>query len=178
MTDGQDASSPADHRRSVIAASVVLAVLLVAAVLLAIRDHQHRESSGTAIAPSEATALAAARAEAVALTTIRYKTAAADLDRVLAGATGALRAQFEKEKSQLPASLARTKSASQGTVLSSGLSSISSDRAQVLVAVDARVTGTGTGAHGVLKHYRMVVSLQRVAGRWLAGDVAFAGTPQ
>jgi Mce-associated membrane protein len=162
----------------VIAAVVLLAVLVAAAVLLGIRDHRHRDASADPVVPAEATALAAGRAEAVALTTIGYKTATADLDRVLAGATGALRTQFEKERSQLPATLAQTKSVSRGAVLSSALSSISSDKAQVLVAVDARVSGTDTGARGVLKHYRMVVTLERVAGRWLANDVAFAGTPQ
>jgi Mce-associated membrane protein len=162
----------------VIAGVVLLALLVVAAVLLGIRDHRHRETPTDQVVPTEATALAAGRAEAVALTTIGYKTATADLDRVLAGATGPLHTQFEKERAQLPATLARTKSVSRGTVLTSALSSISTGKAQVLVAVDARVSGTDTGPSGVLKHYRMVVTLERVAGRWLANDVAFAGTPQ
>jgi Mce-associated membrane protein len=159
---------------------VVFVALVAAAVLLGIRDHRHRES-GSAVggaSTTEEAVLASARGEAVALTTIGYKSASADLDRVLAGATGALRTQFEKEKSQLPATLAQTKSSSRGTVLSSALSSLSGTRAQALVAVDATVTGTDTGSSGVLKHYRMVVTLQQINGRWLASDVAFAGQPQ
>jgi hypothetical protein len=161
-------------------AVVGLAALVVAAVLLGVRDHRHqqRASNQQAVSPTEQTALAAARAESVALTTISYQTAAGDVRRVLAGATGALRTQFASEASQLPATLARTKSASRGVVLSSALSSLSGDRAQALVAVDATVSGTDTAKAGVLKHYRIVVTLQRVQGKWLASDVAFAGVPQ
>jgi Mce-associated membrane protein len=176
MSNGVE--STASRRVPVIVLAVLLGVLVAAAVVLGVRDHRHREDASASVAPAEAPALAAARAESVALTTIGYKTASTDLNRVLAGATGALRTQFEKERSQLPATLAQTKSVSRGTVLSSALSSVTGDRAQVLVAVDARVTGTGIGADGVLKHYRMVVTLQRVADRWLASDVAFAGAPQ
>jgi hypothetical protein len=174
-----DVAAPRSSGRGpAIAAAVLLLALVAAAVLLGIRDHRHRDANGQPLVPAEQSALSAARAEAVALTTIGYQTAASDLNRVLAGATGSLRSQFERERSQLPATLAQTKSQSRGTVLSSALSSVSADHAEVLVAVDARVTGTDTTASGVLKHYRMVVTLQRVAGRWLASEVAFAGTPQ
>lgn len=179
MTDtAADVEPRAGIRGAVVALAVILVVLVAAAVLLGVRDHRHRDQVTGPITPGEATAMAAARAEAVALTTIGYKTTTSDLNRVLAGATGALRTQFEKERSRLPATLAQTKSVSRGAVLSSALSSASSDTAQVLVAVDARVTGTDIGATGVLKHYRMVVTLHRVSGRWLASDVAFAGVPQ
>jgi Mce-associated membrane protein len=162
--------------------AAVLVALVVAAVLLGIREHHRRQAATTpssaATVQAQQAALAAARGEAVALTTLNYRTASAGLDRILAGATGALRTQFEKEKSQLPATLAQTKSLSRGTVLSSALSSLSGTHAQALVAADATVSGSDTGPSGVLKHYRMVVSLQQVNGTWLADDVAFAGTPQ
>jgi Mce-associated membrane protein len=165
--------------RLVVTALILLA-LVAAAVLLGIRDHRHRRSGSAELTatPSQEAALAAANGEAVALTTIGYQTTERDLDRVLAGSTGALHTQFEKEKSQLPATLAKTKSDSRGAVLSSALSSLNGTTAQVLVAVDATVSGTDTGSTGVLKHYRMVITLQKVANRWLASDVAFAGVPQ
>lgn len=167
-----------DTFRLVVTASMLL-VLVAAAVVLGIRDHRHREGGTAAQATgAEQAVLSAARGEAVALTTIGYKTASADLNRVLAGATGPLRAQFEKQKGQLPATLAQTKSDSRGTVLTSGLASLDGTQAQVLVALDANVTGTDTGPTGVIKHYRMVITLQQVGGRWLASDVAFAGAPQ
>jgi Mce-associated membrane protein len=160
--------------------AIVLLALVATAVLLGKRDHDHRQSAGVQLTatPTEEAALAAARGEAVALTTIGYLSAASDLNRVLAGSTGALHTQFEKEKSQLPATLAKTKSDSRGAVLSAALSSLAGTKAQALVAVDATVSGTDTSGSGVLKHYRMVVTLQQVAGKWLASDVAFAGVPQ
>jgi Mce-associated membrane protein len=126
--------------------------------------------------------LTAARQEAVNLTTISYTSAARDLDRIVAGATGGLRQQFEAQRAQFPAVLSRDKSVSRGWVLSAGLISLSdhNDAAQVAVATDATVstTGGGTTPQSVVKHYRMVMKLQLVRGRWLVTDVAFAGVPQ
>jgi Mce-associated membrane protein len=157
-----------------VAGSTAFAVLVAAAVLLGIR---HDRAGGSADRAQQAV-LVAARGEAVALTTIGYRTADRDLGRILAGATGALRTQFEKQRPDLPKTLARNRSDSRGTVLSSALESLQPDRAQALVAVDATVTGSDLGPSGVLKHYRMVMTLQRVDGRWLASNVAFAGEPQ
>ena len=126
--------------------------------------------------------LAAARQEAVNLTTIAYTSAAHDLDRILAGATGGLRQQFAAQQAQFPAVLARDKSVSRGRVLSAGLISLSAgnDTARVAVATDATVSTTAGGPtpQSVLKHYRMVMQLRLVRGRWLVSDVAFAGVPQ
>jgi Mce-associated membrane protein len=181
VVDNAEVSEPSSQRSTalLIATAVLLVALVVTAVLLGLRDHHRREaSSAPAGTSAEQAVLSAARSEAVALTTLSYKTASADLDRILAGATGQLRTQFEKEKAQLPATLAQTRSVSRGSVLSSGLISLAGARAQALAAVDARVSGTDTGTTGVIKHYRMVITLQQVGGKWLASDVAFAGTPQ
>jgi len=183
VADGADgaesstADSASDSLWPLLVAAALLVALAVVAVILGVRYASHNSSNGDAPAAQQAV-LAAARGEAVALTTLGYKTANADLNRILAGATGQLRSQFEKEKGQLPATLAQTKSISRGTVLSSGLISLAGNRAQALASVDATVSGTDTGATGVIKHYRMVVTLQRVGGQWLASDVAFAGAPQ
>jgi len=180
LIESDGAAPPSRRVLLLVVTAAVLAGLVAAAVVLGVRDHHDRQLSTAqlTIPPKEQAALAAARGESVALTTIGYKTAARDLDRVLAGATGALRAQFASETNQLPATLAKTKSVSRGNVLSSALSSLNGNRAQVLVAVDANVSGTDTGKTGVLKHYRMVVTLLEVSGKWLASDVAFAGVPQ
>lgn len=169
--------SPRGSLLLLVVTALVLAGLVAAAVLLGVRDHNRREDgtvSGSAPAVDQ-TVLAAARGEAVALTSLGYQTASTDLDRVLSGATGALRTQFDKEKAQLPGTLAKTKAVSQGTVLSSALSSLSGSKATVMVAVDATVSGSDTGKTGVLKHYRFILTMQDVGGRWLASNVASAG---
>lgn len=152
----------------------VLAALVATAVLLGLSVRAHG-------APDDerAAAMAAARQEAVNLTTLGYATARHDVDRILAGATGGLRAKFETERAKLGSVLAQDRSTSRGHVVSAGLVHLSGDTAQVVVAADATVTtGTGSGQRSVLKHYRMVVRLQKVSGQWLASDVAFAGMPQ
>lgn len=123
-------------------------------------------------------ALQAARQQAVNLTTISYLTADRDLGRIISAATGALKTQFEGQRKQFPAVLRREKSVSVGTVLAAGVTSQTGDTIEALVAVDATVRTATSGPSGVVKHYRMDLQLVRVAGRWLASQVAFAGLPQ
>jgi hypothetical protein len=152
---------------------VVLAGLVAVLVVLV-----RRESAQHARDRARDAVLAAARLEAVNLTSLDYTTAARDLDRIVAGSTGALRAKFVAEQPQFPAVLARDKSRSRGTVLATALVDVGTggDTAQVAVAADATVTtGTGSAQQSALKHYRMVMKLQRVGARWLVSDVAFAG---
>lgn len=173
------AGPPARQRRTVVAAVLVLLLLLAVAAWLGWRNHdsQQRLDAGASLVSQEQAVLTAARGEAVALTSISYRTASSDLDRILAGATGALAKQFAGERSRLPQLLGGHKSESAGSVLSSGLTSLSADSARAVVAVDARVSGSGD-PKGVLKHYRMVMTLSRAGARWLVSDVAFAGVPQ
>jgi Mce-associated membrane protein len=154
----------------------LLAVLVASLVVLVLRASAHAARDDARDA-----AVASARQEAVNLTTISYTTAARDLDRILAGATGPLRAKFESERTQFPTVLAREKSESRGTVLSAALVrvSVANRTAQVVVAADATVTtGAGGSPQSAVKHFRMVMQLLRVNDRWLVSDVAFAGAPQ
>lgn len=160
---------------------VTLAGLGIAAVTLGLGNTSAAADHGAANSVARQDVLQAARQEAVNLTTISYHTALRDVDRILSGSTGALRQQFTEERSHFPSVLTADKSVSQGTVLSSALASLTDAKAQVLVAVDASVSTTqGTAAKptSVLKHYRMVMQLKPVHGRWLVSDVAFAGLPQ
>jgi Mce-associated membrane protein len=180
-TEPKRRTGPA-HRGSVLAlagALVILAALVLGAVHFALRDSHRRHAAAVHrdVPVAQQAVLTAAKGEAVALTSISYQTADRDIDRVLSGATGALRTQFAKQKPTFPSVLAKTKSVSKGTVLSAALSSLDATKAQALVAVDATISGTDTSTSGVLKHYRMVVSLQRINGKWLSNDVAFAGQP-
>ena len=163
-------------RRLLLAPVIALVALLVLdAVLLARpRERPTHERLTAAV-------LTAARQEAVNLTTISYTSATHDLDRIINAATGGLRTQFQSQRAQFPSVLARDKSVSRGQVLSAGLISLTgSNQARADVATDATVTTTGGGStpQSVVKHYRMVMTLRLVGGRWLVSDVAFAGAPQ
>ena len=176
-----DSATGVSSRRGARAAGVVvlvvLAALLAALVVLLLRAHDRSQRADLRDA-----VLQAARQEAVNLTTLSYTTAKRDVDRIVAGATGDLRQRFAAQRPAEAAVLAQNKSRSRGTVLSAGLSRLSpgTDTAQVVLAVDATVTTeTKPGSpQSALKHYRMVMKLHRVDGRWLVSDVAFAGVPQ
>jgi len=170
---------PPQRRRSrpfVVAPVVALVALLVLDAVLVAKPRGRSTHDRLAAA-----VLTAARQEAVNLTTISYTSAAHDLDRIINAATGGLRAQFLSQRAQFPAVLARDKSVSRGQVLSAGLISLTgAKQARADVATDATVTTTGGGStpQSVVKHYRMVMTLSLVGGRWLVSDVAFAGAPQ
>ena len=168
---------PREGAAALAVASVVLVGLLAVLVVLLLQASARNGRDGARDA-----AAAAARSEALAVTTIGYRSATADLRRVLAGATGPLRAQFAAEQPHFADLLARDKSRSVGDVLAVGVvnSSASKGTATVVVAVDATVTTTGAGGRdqSVLKHYRMVMRLVRRHGHWLVSDIAFAGQPQ
>lgn len=154
---------------------VVLAGLLAALVVLLMQASARnaRDDRRDAVA-------AAARSEALAVTTISYQTANADLNRILAGATGPLRSQFAEQRPHFADTLQPDRSVSKGDVLSVGVVSGSDSSAQAVVAADATVTTTPAGKRpqSVLKHYRMVMRLMKVHGQWLVSDIAFAGAPQ
>jgi Mce-associated membrane protein len=154
---------------------VVLAALIAVLVVLLVRA-----SRGDAD-DARIDAARAARAEALNLTTISYRTAGADLRRILGGATGKLRAQFAEEQPHFAEALGRDKSVSKGNVLAVGVvPGFTSDRAGVVIAIDATVSTVSAGGQhqSVLKHYRMAMRLVKLHGRWLVSDVAFAGAPQ
>jgi len=161
----------------VVGAATFLVLAAAATAIGAVTRNADAPNASSA-SPTEVAALAAARSESLALTTIRYQSADADLARILAGATGQLRSQFEKQKQQLSSTLGPNHSSSTGMILSAGLTSLSGDTATAVVAADATVSGSDLGPSGVVKHYRIVVTLQRQNGRWLASDVSFEGQPQ
>jgi len=184
-SSGPDTALGSARRRpapssALFAGILLLALTGLAAALGVTRSSPTAAGSDTAAAtPAEQQALlAAARAEGAAITTLSWQTADADLNRILAGALpkSQLYDQFAAQRARLPSLLKQNHSVSRGTVLASGLSSVSGRKARVMVAVDADISGkSGTPT---VKHYRMVFTMQRLGNRWLASDVGFAGAPQ
>lgn len=155
---------------------LALAGLVAAGVLLGLAWRHHRDRDADRQA-----ALAAARQEAVNLTTMSYRHADADIQRILAAATGDLHKQFTSERTQLAQVLSQAKSESTGTALEAGVVSLRGDTARVLVAADASVVNDQTRqakSAPVVKHYRMAMTVQRLGGRWLVSSIGFTGVPQ
>lgn len=163
-----------------------IAVLVVAAVAFAVvggvfafKVHaaEQEEARRQAI-------LYAAGQEAVNLMSLSYKTLDRDVQRILDGATGQLEKQFASREEQLKKVVPQVKAVTTGEVLSAGIVSADQDSAQVLLVVDQTVrngsvsgsgtaTGSGSGGQGVVKHYRMSMTLQHKDGRWLVSQMEF-----
>jgi Mce-associated membrane protein len=116
--------------------------------------------------------LAAARQQAVNLTTIDARRLDQDVQRILDGATGEFRQQFEAGASDLTSVLTKTESVSTGEVLEAALVTSDDDSGQVLVVVDSTITNTQE-PKGRLSHYRMQLDLVRQGGRWLTSNLEF-----
>ena len=126
---------------------VVLAALV--AVLVHLLGVSHRDAADDV----RIGAARAARAEALNLATIDYRTARADLRRILDGATGKLRAQFAEQQPHFADVMRRDKSVSKGDILAVGVvPGFTSARAQVVVAADATVTTLTAGGQHQTHH--------------------------
>jgi Mce-associated membrane protein len=151
------------------------ALLAVAAGLAATAVHQGAAvRDDRAIGERRQAVLAAARQEAVNFTTLDYRTLDRDLARVADGATGDFRTQFLGQGDQLRSLLTANRAVSTGQVLQAGLVSDTAGTAEVLLAVDSRVTNTATPA-GAVRHYRIQLDLQLVSGRWRTSQLRFVG---
>jgi hypothetical protein len=131
-------------------------------------------------------AVAAAQKQALAIMTLDYKTAKADLQRVINGSTGTMKTQYSQSASGTASTATSTKSVSTGTVVSAGLSypkgqsSFTGSKAEVLVVGDATVAfpkSAKSAASKVTVHYRFVFEMQRVNGLWKSAQLNFAGLP-
>lgn len=75
--------------------------------------------------------------------------------------------EFEKAMQDIVASVKQAKMTSKGTVVTSAVSSLDPDSAQVLVVADANVkTVFDTRA----RHFRWQISLVRLGGKWLVDN--------
>ncbi len=118
--------------------------------------------------------LRAATAEVVAFTTLDYRDIEPSVDRVLAGATGEFREQFEASRAQLEQLSTENESVSEGRVLKAGVVSMDEDSATVVVVADSQVTNKSTDEPQP-RHYRLQLDLVLEGDRWLTSDLQFVG---
>jgi Mce-associated membrane protein len=183
-TDSGGSESPdsaeiqAKRRRGSRPASVLLAVLCLGAVAWLVVIAVVRADAKPAFQGDAA--VAAGRAQTLNLMTLDYRTAKADLQRVVDGSTSTMHDEYAKA---LPATLATTaseKSVSKGTIRSVGLASVSANKAEVLVAGDATVSfpkSKTAAASTIQVRYRFRIDLQLVKGVWKSSQLNFAGLP-
>lgn len=147
---------------------LVLAVV-VAAVLL-----QMRISDAERDAAAYDDVRSAARKEAAAFTNVDYRDIEADIEAVLAGATGKFKREFAANADNLKSTATANQAISRGRVLSVGVVTVDSDSARAIVVADSQVSNIQLDEPQP-RHYRLQLDLRLVGGRWLTYDVQFVG---
>lgn len=149
--------------------AAVVALLLVGALatagVLGWKLHQSNDVDDAARSAQEA-----ARAYAVTLTTVDSGKLSENFDAVIAGATGEFKDMYSQASNQLRQLLLDNNASAQGTVLESGIKSATSETVEVLLYVDQSVTNAANPEPRVDRN-RMVMTMQKVDGRWLASKV-------
>ena len=172
---GQDvpADGPPPRRTRYLWLAWLLSVLLVLALAgtivvgVVLAGQRSREADRDAL-------LKAGRQTVVDFTTYKYQSWDADVQRVLADATGPFKDEFSTTAGQLKGPVVANKATSQGEVLDAGMVSTDTDSAQVLVVADAKITNTAA-ADGQLRRYRIKLDMVRVGDAWLTAGLQAVG---
>jgi Mce-associated membrane protein len=150
-----------------LALAAVACLVLVAVTVPRLSAASERDQRRTEI-------LQAARQQAVNFTTLDYQHLDRDLGRVLDGATGEFRSQFEAGTKDLSELVTANEAVSEGEVLEAGIVSDDTDSARVLVVADSTVTNAAD-PEPQKRHYRLQMDLVRDGDRWLVSDLQFVG---
>lgn len=145
--------------------SVVLTALLVASLLLWLNQRETLDEAPVTVA----------RQEAQNFFSLDYRHADADIDRVLAVATDPFKKQYSDQRDTIKKSLTDKKLTVSATVPDNGaaIEYLKDDRAQVLVAVNAKTTAGSAGTDD--NRYRARIQLTKVNGDWLVSGVNQVG---
>ena len=147
---------------------LTMAAALAALIgFLGIRAHHAQQS-----ADLRAQYLQAGRQGAVNLTTIDWHHADADVQRILAAATGPFYDDFSQRSQPFVEVVKKVQSVSTGTVTVAGVESATDTEAQVLVAVSVQTT-TNEAPQQSARAWRMRLSIQKVGDDAKVSNVEF-----
>ena len=155
--------------------AVILAVLCAWLLLFAFKGSAAVPGSTPAEAQANefAAIQSAARAEALAFLEIDHTRMDELTDRVLAGATGDFKEQYESSLDALKKSASDQKSFSEGRVDKVGLSEVDQDSATAFVAAGSEVKNEGTKGEVEDRFWRMRLSMVKEQGQWLVSQLEF-----
>ncbi len=154
-----------------------VALVLAGLFVLVIRPAHHRHASvpkAAGLTASEQQAVDAGAKQIVNILTFARTSFEADYARTLAGATGALRADLEKQKPTLLAQMSKGKFDLQGTVSNSAFEEINGDNSLVLVTAQGYKLPAG-GQRTLASTARFEVTMAKVGGKWLASNLQSVG---
>ncbi len=164
-----DQDEPAGPRRRRSAAKWFAAVVLVAVLAASgyagwLLFEQHQKD----VAAAEA--LDAAEKFTLVLTTINPHAIDQNITEVRDGSTGEFKNLYEQSSAQLRQVLIDNKATAHGVVIESAVKSASKDRVEVVLFVDQAVSNAAAPAPQ-LDRSRVVMTMEKVDGRWLASKV-------
>jgi Mce-associated membrane protein len=175
MTDPADNAGTAgtSWRWANIALILVALLLVVTSVLLFTR--------GAAATPGQSRAeelsrqyeevTKAATDETLAFLTVDYRNMDPLIEKVLDGATGTFKEQYDRAKGTLKTTAQQGQSVATGEVKSVGIGDIDDDTAVVFVAADGSVTNKSTKGKAQPRSYRFRLTMVREKQRWLTSDL-------
>jgi len=169
--DPDDAAADKKPISTVRLATVLGVVVVVALIALAgwlgFRDYQTHQAR-----QQRELLIQVGRQGAINLTTIDWKHADTDVQRILDSATGTFYDDFSKRSKPFLDVVKKAQSKSVGTVSEAGLESQSDDEAQVLVAVSVNTSSIGA-AEQEPRHWRMRISVKKIGDEAKVSNVAF-----
>lgn len=116
--------------------------------------------------------LAVGRQAAINLTTIDWTHADADVQRILDLATGSFYNDFAQRSKPFIEVVNRARSTSVGTPAATGLESVGTDSARVLVAMSVKTTSADS-REPLTRSWRMRIDVEKVADHVKVSDVEF-----
>jgi Mce-associated membrane protein len=162
-------------------ANVVLLVLALVLLTLSVVFF----TKGAAATPGDSRAEALSRdykqvikdatEQTTAFLTVDYKDMDPLIEKVLAGATGTFKEQYEQSKVNLKASAEQSKATSTGKVLSVGIADIDDTDAVVFLAADSQVSNSSTKGQPQPRYYRLKLTMLRKGDKWLTSNLEFVG---
>ncbi len=157
--------------------AVILLILLVWLLLFAFKgaaaapgstpaEERAQEYSDVTRAAGEAT---------VAFLTVDHKRMDELSARVLDGATGEFKKQYQSSLKSLKDATVSQESVSTGKVAEIGLGEVDSDSASVFVAASSKVQNKGTKGKVEDRNWRMKLTMSKQGDRWLVSQLEFVG---
>lgn len=150
----------------VVGLTMAAALTALVGVLGVQAHHAHRATQ------LRASYLQVGRQGALNLTTIDWRHADADVQRILDSATGSFYDDFSQRSAPFVEVVKKVRSISTGTVTVAGLESSTANDAQVLVAVNVETTTSET-PQPVPRAWRMRISVQKVGNDVKVSNVEF-----
>ena len=164
--------NPAKRRMSHVRLATILGLVAVVALAglcgwLGYRAYESRKA-----ADERNLFLQVGRQGALNLTTIDFKHADADVQRILDSATGSFYDDFQSRAQPFVEVVKQAQSKSVGTIAEAGIESISDNEAQVLVAVTVKTSNAGA-AEQEPRSWRMNITVQKVGDEAKVANVRF-----